>query len=130
MSFLHPEFLYYMLPPLFILFGLLLTQKESHAHFFSQEVMSKLRVSANTLTLKARNALFLLMGFFMILALAQPVIEEGKVEIKAKSADIMIAMDISDSMLASDVYPNRLEAAKQKALPSALVIVDCTESPG
>ncbi|DAB27471.1 MAG: VWA domain-containing protein [Sulfurimonas sp. RIFOXYD12_FULL_33_39] len=116
MSFLHPEFLYYMLPPLFILFGLLLTQKESHAHFFSQEVMSKLRVSANTLTLKARNALFLLMGFFMILALAQPVIEEGKVEIKAKSADIMIAMDISDSMLASDVYPNRLEAAKQKAL--------------
>ncbi|MCF6309153.1 MAG: VWA domain-containing protein [Sulfurimonas sp.] len=116
MSFLHPEFLYYMLPPFFILFGLLLTQKESQAHFFSEEVMSKLRVSANTLTLKARNALFMLMGFFMILALAQPVIKDGKVQIKAKSADIMIALDISDSMLAEDIYPNRLEMAKQKAL--------------
>jgi Ca-activated chloride channel family protein len=62
MTFLHPEFLYYMLLPMFILFGLLLTQKEIQAHFFSQDVMDKLRVSANTLTQKARNALFLLMG--------------------------------------------------------------------
>jgi len=116
MSFLHPEFLYYMLAPLFILFGLLLTQKESQAHFFSEDVMNRLRVSANTLSLKARNTLFMLIGFFMILALAQPVIKEGTVEVKAKSADIMIALDISDSMLATDVYPNRLESAKQKAL--------------
>jgi len=116
MSFLHPEFLYYMLPPLFILFGLLLTQKEAEAAFFSKDVMEKLRVSANTLTLKARNALFMLMGFFIIVALGGPVINDGKVEIKAKSADIMIALDISDSMLASDVYPNRLKLAKKKAL--------------
>ena len=116
MTFLHPEFLYYMLPPLFILFGFLLTQKEAHADFFSQEVMDKLRVNANTLTLKARNALFFLMAFFMIIALAQPVLKDGKVEIKAKSADIMIAIDISDSMLATDVYPNRLESAKEKVL--------------
>src|SRR3990167_3937790 len=116
MTFLHPEFLYYMLPPLFILFGFLLTQKEAHADFFNQEVMDKLRVNANTLTLKARNALFFLMAFFMIIALAQPVLKDGKVEIKAKSADIMIALDISDSMLATDVYPNRLESAKEKVL--------------
>jgi len=116
MSFLHPEFLYYMLPPLFILFGLLLTQKESQATFFSQEVMKKLRVSANTLTLQARNGLFMLIALLMVIALSGPVIDDGKVEIKAKSADIMIALDISDSMLAEDVYPNRLKLAKQKAL--------------
>jgi Ca-activated chloride channel family protein len=52
----------------------------------------------------------------MIIALSQPVIKEGSVEIKAKSVDVMIALDISDSMLAQDVYPNRLEAAKRKAL--------------
>ncbi|MBU0720430.1 VWA domain-containing protein [bacterium] len=116
MSFLHPEFLYYMLPPLFILFALLLTQKEAQAHFFSEEVMRKLRVSANTLTLKARNGLFFLMGLLMIIALAQPVIKDGTVEVKAKSADIMMALDISDSMLAEDMYPNRLKLAKQKAI--------------
>jgi len=116
MSFLHPEFLYYMLPPLMILFGFLLTQKEAQATFFSDEVMKKLRVTSNTLTLQARNALFMIIGFLIVLALAGPVIKDGKIEIKAKSADIMIALDISDSMLAEDVYPNRLKLAKKKAL--------------
>ena len=116
MNFLHPESLYYLLPPFFVLFGLLLTQKEAEAHFFSEEVMSKLRVSANSLTLKARNGLFFLAGFLIIIALSGPVINEGTVEVKAKSADIMIALDISDSMLAEDVYPNRLKLAKEKAI--------------
>lgn len=116
MSFLHPEFLYYMLPALLLLFGLLLTQRESQEHFFSRDVIEKLRVSSNTLTLKARNALFLLIGFFMILALARPVISDGEVDVKAKSSDIVVAIDISEDMLGSDVYPNRLELAKQKVL--------------
>lgn len=116
MSFLHPEFLYFMLPPLLILFGLLLTQKESQSHLFSKEVIDKLRVSENTLTLRTRNALFFLMAFFMIIALAEPVIDDGTISVKAKSADIMIALDISDSMLAEDVYPSRIKLAKEKAL--------------
>jgi len=78
--------------------------------------MEKLRVSGGALSLKARNLLFFSVGVLMVVALAAPVIPEGKVEVKAKSADIMIALDISDSMLAQDVYPNRLEFAKQKAL--------------
>jgi Ca-activated chloride channel homolog len=116
MSFLHPEFLYLMLPIIFILFGLLLTQKETQATFFADEVMQKLRVSANTLTLRARNALFFLMAVLMVIALAGPVIKDGQIEIKAKSADIIMALDISDSMLAEDLYPNRLQLAKHKAL--------------
>ena len=116
MTFLHPEFLYYMLPIIFILFGLLLTQKESEANFFSAEVISKLRVSSNSLPLKVRNILFFLISILIIVALASPVIKDGKVEVQEKSADIMIALDISDSMLATDVYPNRLKLAKQKAL--------------
>jgi len=116
MSFLHPDFLYFLLPPLFILFGFLLTQKEAEQHFFSDDVIDKLRVSSNSMTREARNVLYLLMGFFIVIAMANPVIKDGTIEVKAKSADIMIALDISDSMLAKDVYPNRLELAKQKAL--------------
>jgi len=115
LNLLHPEVLY-LLPLLIILFGFLLTQKEAQAHFFTKEVMDKLRVNSNTLTLKARNALFFLSGFLILLALSAPVINEGTVEVKAKSADIMIAFDISDSMLSEDVYPNRLKSAKQKAI--------------
>lgn len=116
MIFLHPEFLYYMLPPLLILFLFLLTQKKVEMLYFTKEVMQKLKVSSNTLTLRVRNYIFLLIGVLLIVALANPVINNGTVEVKAKSSDIMIALDISDSMLAQDVYPNRLKLAKQKAL--------------
>ena len=116
MSFLHPDVLYYLLPLVIVLFGFLLTQKEAQAHFFTQEIMEKLRVNSRSLTIKTRNVLFMIMSVLIIVALAGPVIKEGTVQVKAKSADIMIALDISDSMLAQDVYPNRLNAAKQKAM--------------
>ncbi|MDQ7045301.1 MAG: VWA domain-containing protein [Sulfurimonas sp.] len=116
MSFLHPEVLYYMLVPLVVLFAFLLSQKESQAHFFSQEVMEKLKVTTNGVSLKTRNILYLCIFILMIIGIAGPVIKKGKVEIKSKSADIIIALDISDSMLAEDVYPNRLKLAKSKAI--------------
>ncbi len=116
MSFLHPEFLYLMLPALTILFFFLISGEEEHNKYFSQEVLQKLQVHSNTLTMRARNALFFIMFALIIIALAQPVIEDGKVKVKAKSSDIMVALDISDSMLAQDVYPTRLEAAKKKVL--------------
>ncbi len=116
MTFLHPEFLYLMLPMLVILFFFLLTQREASAAYFSEEVLNRLRVNTKMMTLRARNALFLMMFIFFIIALAQPVIEEGKVTVEAKSADIMIALDISDSMLAEDVYPSRIEQGKQKII--------------
>ena len=115
MSFLYPE-VFYLLLPLVVLFGLLLTQRESQADFFAKDVMDKLRVSQNTLTIKARNGLFFVMAILIVIALANPIIDDGEIEVKAKSSDIMIAMDISDSMLAQDVYPDRLRFAKQKAL--------------
>ena len=116
MSFLHPEFLYYMSIPLLAFFLFILSRKSSQESYFSDSVMERLRVSANTLTLKTRNWLFLVVAILMLIALSGPIIDEGTIEVKAKSADIMIALDISDSMLAEDVYPNRLKLAKQKAL--------------
>ena len=116
MKFLHPEFIYFMLPPLIILFALLMTQKEKQALYFSDEVMEKLRVNSKRMGIRARNALFFLVGVLLVLSLAQPMVADGKVDVKAKSADIMIGLDISDSMLASDLYPSRLELAKHKIL--------------
>ena len=116
MTFLHPEFFYYILPPFLFLFWLLLTQKESIASFFNDEVMEKLRVRTKGLTLKARNALFFVAGLFMITALAEPVIPNGKITIEQKSADILVALDISNSMRAKDIYPSRLAFSKKKAI--------------
>lgn len=59
------------------------------------------------------KALFLIGAlFFLILALARPQFGERKEVVRKEGIEIMIALDISNSMLAEDIAPNRLERAK------------------
>lgn len=57
-------------------------------------------------------------GFFVLaialfsIAMANPQWGTKREKIKTKSSDVFIALDISNSMLAQDVSPNRLEKAK------------------
>jgi len=51
----------------------------------------------------------------LIIALARPQLEFKKEEIKGEGIDIFLVMDVSNSMLAEDFQPNRLEACKQVA---------------
>ena len=55
---------------------------------------------------------FLLALAFLVIALAQPQWGETQRSISPKSLDILIAVDLSKSMLARDVRPNRLERVK------------------
>lgn len=56
--------------------------------------------------------LMLAMGFFII-ALANPQAGSKMVKGERNGIDIAIALDISNSMLAEDIQPNRLERAKK-----------------
>ena len=51
----------------------------------------------------------------LIVALARPVEEHAESEITIEGVDIVLAMDISGSMLAQDFKPNRIEASKSIA---------------
>lgn len=51
----------------------------------------------------------------IVIALARPQSELSRQEMKVEGIDIVIAMDVSGSMLAEDFAPNRLEAAKKVA---------------
>lgn len=55
---------------------------------------------------------FLAALVFLVLALARPQAQGKKVMVRHEGIDIVIAMDVSDSMLARDIRPNRLEKAK------------------
>lgn len=55
---------------------------------------------------------FMLGVFCLVLALARPQLPGSGSENFTEGVDIAIAVDISDSMLAEDLQPNRLEAAK------------------
>ncbi|MBQ0015666.1 MAG: VWA domain-containing protein [Bacteroidales bacterium] len=51
----------------------------------------------------------------IVIALARPQSKLSKQEMRVEGIDIVIAMDVSGSMLAEDFSPNRLEAAKKIA---------------
>lgn len=56
--------------------------------------------------------LFLFAYTFLIVGIADPRIGSKVEEVKQKSADLMILLDVSNSMLAQDISPSRLENAK------------------
>ncbi len=59
---------------------------------------------------------FILATLFIILALARPQKTNEMVDQWTEGIDIMLVVDISESMQIEDFKPNRLEAAKQVAL--------------
>ncbi|MDR1887604.1 MAG: VWA domain-containing protein [Prevotellaceae bacterium] len=50
--------------------------------------------------------------FFFVTALMQPRIGQVVAEMKSKGAEVIIALDVSNSMLATDFSPSRLEHSK------------------
>lgn len=69
---------------------------------------------------KARRPRWLLAGWvaslFLVIAAANPQWGFRSVAVEQKSADIYLVLDISNSMLAEDVAPSRLERARRIAL--------------
>ncbi|MBQ6045666.1 MAG: VWA domain-containing protein [Bacteroidales bacterium] len=59
-----------------------------------------------------RTILYSLAFLFFVIGLARPQIGAKLSEREAKGAEIMICLDVSNSMLAEDYSPNRLERAK------------------
>ena len=57
--------------------------------------------------------LFTLAFIIGVIALANPRIPMGTSSVNRNGIDVMIALDVSKSMLAQDIKPNRLERAKQ-----------------
>lgn len=51
--------------------------------------------------------------FFLILSLARPVMSEKPIRVEEAGSDVILAVDVSYSMRATDVAPTRLDAAKQ-----------------
>ena len=57
--------------------------------------------------------IFILIYTNLVLAMANPQIGSKLQEVKRKGVDVMIALDLSNSMLAEDIKPSRLESAKK-----------------
>jgi len=113
MIFLHPEYLYLLLLlilPVMIYFY----SGNKFKKYFSKEVFNRLVINQSYLPHMIRSVLMILIFTLMVLSLARPVGDKENVSISLKGINIIIALDISKSMLAEDIKPNRMIVAKEK----------------
>lgn len=107
------EFLYllFLLIPLIYLIK---QKKEFVLGQFSQEVFKRIEFKNNRFSKKTRNILLIFSSIFIIFALARPIVNNGEIKVKSNFVNMLVAMDISKSMMANDIYPNRFEFEKNK----------------
>lgn len=95
MSFLSPEYLWLFL----VLLSMSLYRKKKKEYDLAISTKQKL--------------IFLYLSLVMIVvALARPVIDTGIIKQEFEGAEVVIALDLSYSMQAEDILPNRFEASK------------------
>lgn len=75
-------------------------------------LVQKLIASFDPVQRLIKRSLIFLSLFFMILALSQPHFRTREITVERKGVDVMIAVDVSRSMLAKDIQPTRLQKAK------------------
>jgi Ca-activated chloride channel family protein len=114
MSFVYPYLFWILIIP-FVLFAFLIsTNKERLSRIFDEKVLERLSASSETIPVMLRNIVMFTAIFFMIVAMARPVKDEGDKVVAVKGLTVLTALDISGSMRSKDVFPNRLTFAKKK----------------
>ncbi len=114
MSFEHPILFFILLLPTIAFAYLVLTNKNGLERVFSPTILKEIKVEGEHLSTRARNILFFLSIFFMIIAISHPFIKKGNINVTIGGQSIVVALNISSSMRSKDRYPNRLEFAKLK----------------
>ncbi|QZT37539.1 VWA domain-containing protein [Halosquirtibacter xylanolyticus] len=113
--FAHPEYLYLLiLIPLLVLGYWILIgyNKRRVEKFGNYQFIQALMPNKSSFRKGLIFALSLLAAVFLIFAIAQPQFGSKMRKIKKKGIQIMVALDVSNSMLAEDIKPSRLERAK------------------
>ena len=113
--FANPKFLLLLLLIPFFFLGLglwMMLRRRELRKFGDESLVEGLMPSWSKSKVWVRAVLYSLALFFFVIGLARPQIGAKVSERKAKGAEIMVVLDVSNSMLAKDYTPNRLERAK------------------
>ena len=88
-------------------------RKKTQENFSSSELLEKLSPNRSNFKIKLKMIFEILAILFIIIALVNPKIGTELKTVKREGVDIVFALDISKSMLAEDVAPNRLQKSKR-----------------
>lgn len=93
----------------------LLKQKATNFNkIFSADVIERIQLNNRGFSKRVKAWLLIFAITCIIIAMARPVINNGEVEVKSSFINMVVAMDMSKSMFANDIYPNRFDFAKLK----------------
>jgi len=112
----HLEYLnaLYILPVLVIVFWLAMRwRRKALQRFGEKDLLNHLIPDISRYKHQIKFTFLLLAVAFLIVGLANPQIGTKMEEVKREGVDIIIALDVSKSMIAEDIKPNRLENAKR-----------------
>ena len=88
-------------------------KSKSLKKFGDKKLIQRLQIGQSSLEKNFKNLLRVFCIVFIIIAFANPQIGSEIEEVKRKGIDLMIAIDLSNSMLVEDIKPNRLEKSKR-----------------
>jgi Ca-activated chloride channel family protein len=114
--FAHPEYFYIflVLPALVFLFIFnRITRNKNLKRFGDLELLEQMMPSISSGRPVIKFSIWLLAIICLITALAQPQFGSKLTLTKRKGVELIIALDVSNSMKAQDIKPNRLERAKR-----------------
>ena len=107
-------YLFAIIPVIIVIFLLVsLWKKRTQNKFASSGLLSKLAPNISVFKSILKLSFFLIGISFLILALVNPKIGTKLKTVKREGVDVVFALDVSKSMLAEDIAPNRLEKSKQ-----------------
>lgn len=112
----NPEYLYlFALLPVFIILFLWMKawKKRALKRYGEMGVISRLLENVSVSKPWLKMVLLMLSFSSLVIALARPQIGSKLEEVKRQGVDVMIALDVSNSMNAEDIRPSRLERSKQ-----------------
>ena len=115
LNFANAEYLFllFLIPFFFVVQALVLRlRRRRMKRLGDEELIKKLMPSYAPAKPWVRMTLFSIGFFFFVIGLSRPQIGAKLKEHETKGAEIMIVLDVSNSMLAEDYSPNRLERAK------------------
>ncbi len=113
--FANPEYLWLLLLiPCFALIFLYAQRKRKHriARFGNPELLATLMPEVSTGRVVLKTSLFMLAVTLLVFAAARPQLGSKLREQKSQGVEMMLTVDVSNSMLAEDFEPNRLERTK------------------
>jgi len=112
----EPIYFYFLaiIPAMIVVFLMVLWwKKHTQSKFSDLNLLQKIAPNSSNFKSALKVGMLLIGIAFLIISLTNPKMGTKLKTVKREGVDVVFALDVSKSMLAEDIAPNRLEKAKQ-----------------